>query len=233
MAVLCFVCWYFPTGLYRNAYPTDSVDSRGVTVLLFIWLFLMFTSTFANMIIAGFDSDEVAGGLVTLIMVMIFSFCGYVLSTFFSLSLLTTATSILSPPQDLPGFWMFMYRVNPFTYVVEGLLSTSMANAQASCESNEFIKFTAPNNTTCGAYLKSYIDTAGGYVNNPADGNGAECQYCTISDTNTFLSSLGVSFDNRWRDFGFMWVYILFNIAAALGIYWLARVPKTRKTKKE
>ncbi|KAH8734526.1 ABC-2 type transporter-domain-containing protein [Ilyonectria robusta] len=216
MAVLCFVCWYFPTGLYRNAYPTDSVDSRGVTVLLFIWLFLMFTSTFANMIIAGFDSDEVAGGLVTLIMVMIFSFCG-----------------ILSPPQDLPGFWMFMYRVNPFTYVVEGLLSTSMANAQASCESNEFIKFTAPNNTTCGAYLKSYIDTAGGYVNNPADGNGAECQYCTISDTNTFLSSLGVSFDNRWRDFGFMWVYILFNIAAALGIYWLARVPKTRKTKKE
>ncbi|KAH7155772.1 ABC-2 type transporter-domain-containing protein [Dactylonectria estremocensis] len=212
MAVLCFVCWYFPTGLYRNAYATDSTDSRGVTVFLFVWLFLMFTSTFANMIIAGFDSDEVAGGVVTLIMVMIFSFCG-----------------ILAPPQDLPGFWTFMYRVSPFTYVVEGLLSTSMANAQAYCEPNEFIKFNAPNDMSCGDYLKSYIERAGGYVNNPTSGNGSECHYCTISDSNSFLDSIQVSFVNRWRDFGILWVFILFNIAAALGIYWLARVPKKSK----
>ncbi|KAH7156569.1 ABC-2 type transporter-domain-containing protein [Dactylonectria macrodidyma] len=212
MAILCFVCWYFPTGLYRNAYDTNSTDSRGVTVFLFVWLFLMFTSTFANMIIAGFDSDEVAGGVVTLIMVMIFSFCG-----------------ILAPPQDLPGFWTFMYRVSPFTYVVEGLLSTSMANAQASCEPNEFIKFTAPNDTSCGAYLKSYMERAGGYVNNPTAGNGSECQYCTISDSNSFLDSIQVSFDNRWRDFGILWAFILFNTAAALGIYWLVRVPKKGK----
>ncbi|KAK7408022.1 Multidrug resistance protein [Neonectria punicea] len=216
MAVLCFICWYFPTGLYRNAYATDSVDSRGVTVLLFIWLFFMFTSTFANMIIVGFESDEIAGGIVTLVMVMIFSFCG-----------------ILAPPQDLPEFWIFMYRVNPFTYVVEGLLGTSMANAQASCELNEYIKFTAPNDTTCGAYMKAYIDEEGGYVNNPGAESGAECQYCTISDTNSFLAGLSVDFENRWRDFGFMWVYIVFNIVAALGIYWLARVPKTKKMKKE
>jgi ABC-type multidrug transport system permease subunit len=78
MAVLSFVCWYFPTGMYRNGYATDAVDSRNVTMFLHVWMFFMFTSTFAHMIIAGFETAEVAGGLVTLIMIMIFSFCGYV-----------------------------------------------------------------------------------------------------------------------------------------------------------
>jgi ABC-type multidrug transport system permease subunit len=76
MAVLSFVCWYFPTGLYRNGYQTDATDSRNATVFLFVWMFFMFTSTFAHMIIAGFETAEVAGGLVTLIMIMMFSFCG-------------------------------------------------------------------------------------------------------------------------------------------------------------
>jgi ABC-type multidrug transport system permease subunit len=30
-----------------------------------------------------------------------------------------------------------------------------------------------------------------------------------------------------------MWVFIVFNIFAAVGMYWLARVPKVKKAKKE
>lgn len=126
-----------------------------------------------------------------------------------------------------------MYRASPFTYVVEGILGTSMANAEATCEPNELIKFQAPNGTTCGEYMKSYLSSAGGFVANPDAGNEAACQYCTMSDTNTFLRGINVSFSNRWRDFGFLWAYCLFNIAAALVIYWLARVPKSNKAKKE
>jgi ABC-type multidrug transport system permease subunit len=139
----------------------------------------------------------------------------------------------LASPDDLPGFWIFMYRLSPFTYVVEGLMGTSMANAEASCEPNELIKFDAPNGTTCGDYLKSYLSDVGGYVTNPQAGNGAACEYCTISDTNTFLEGMSMSFDHRWRNFGIMWGYCIFNIAAALGIYWLARVPKNKKAKRE
>ncbi|KAM5355176.1 hypothetical protein ACJ41O_001822 [Fusarium nematophilum] len=208
MAVLSFVCWYFPTGLYRNAYATDAVDSRGATVFLHVWMFFMFTSTFAHMIIAGFETAEVAGGLVTLIMIMIFSFCG-----------------ILASPQDLPRFWIFMYRSSPFTYVVEGLMGTSMANAHVACEPNELIRFDTPGNTTCGEYMDSFLSRVGGYV----EGDGAECRYCSMADTNSFLEGMGMSFENRWRDFGFMWVYCVFNVGAALGIYWLVRVPRTKK----
>ena len=35
------------------------------------------------------------------------------------------------------------------------------------------------------------------------------------------------------RDFGIMWVYILVNIFGAVGIYWLARVPKKSKHKEK
>ncbi|XEU95216.1 hypothetical protein FSHL1_000500 [Fusarium sambucinum] len=213
MAVLSFICWYFPTGLYRNGYATDAADSRNATVFLFVWMFFMFTSTFAHMIIAGFETAEVAGGLVTLIMIMMFSFCG-----------------ILATPEELPGFWIFMYRASPFTYVVEGLMGTSMANADAGCEPNELINFNAPNGTTCGDYMKTYLSEVGGYI---VSGSASECQYCTISGTNRFLESKSMSYDNRWRDFGLLWVYCVFNIAAAFGIYWAVRVPKNKKGKKE
>ncbi|KAL4729018.1 Multidrug resistance protein [Fusarium chlamydosporum] len=213
MAVLSFICWYFPTGLYRNGYATDAANSRNATVFLFVWMFFMFTSTFAHMIIAAFETAAVAGGLVTLMMIMMFSFCG-----------------ILASPEELPGFWIFMYRASPFTYVVEGLMGTSMANADAGCEPNELIAFSAPNGTTCAEYMKSYLSEVGGYI---VSGSTSECQYCTISGTNRFLESKSMSYDHRWRDFGLLWVYCVFNIAAAFGIYWAVRVPKNKKGKKE
>jgi ABC-type multidrug transport system permease subunit len=76
MAVLCFFVWYYPIGLYRNAELTDAVHSRGITTFLFVWLLLIFTSTFANMLIAGFESDEVAGAVGTLFMILLFTFNG-------------------------------------------------------------------------------------------------------------------------------------------------------------
>jgi ABC-type multidrug transport system permease subunit len=76
MGVLCFICWYFPIGLYKNAEHTDSVDSRGFTTFMHIWVFFLFASTFAHMIIAGIGSADVAGGIVNLFMVMMFTFCG-------------------------------------------------------------------------------------------------------------------------------------------------------------
>ncbi|KZL77189.1 multidrug resistance protein CDR1 (ABC-2 type transporter) [Colletotrichum tofieldiae] len=216
MAVLSFVCWYFPIGLYRNAYPTDAVDSRGITMFLQVWMFFIFTSSFAHMMIAGLPNAEVAGGLINLFAIMMFLFCG-----------------IIAGPRDLPGFWIFMYRVNPFTYVVEGFLGTSLANAPVQCASNEYVTFTAPGNQTCGQYLSAYISAAGGYLSDPNAGNGGICQYCALADTNAFLRGISVEFGNRWRDFGFLWIYTIFNLAMAVLIYWLVRVPKKSMVKKE
>lgn len=41
MAVIIFVCFYYPIGLYENAQPTDQVHERGALFFLFTLEFLM------------------------------------------------------------------------------------------------------------------------------------------------------------------------------------------------
>lgn len=122
-----------------------------------------------------------------------------------------------------------MYRVNPFTYIIEGLLGTGLGSAPMTCADTEYIRFIAPENSTCGEYLSSYISQAGGNLENPS---ATECQYCPVTDTNQFLTSINVSFGHRWRNFGILLVFSAFNIGVALGVYWLARVPTPKKNKK-
>ncbi|KAJ6436823.1 ATP-binding cassette, subfamily G (WHITE), member 2, PDR [Purpureocillium lavendulum] len=64
--------------------------------------------------------------------------------------------------------------------------------------------------------------------------------FCGSNDTNVFLETVSAKYEDRWRNFGIFWVYIIFNIAAALGLFWLTKVPKKRseqsindKTKEE
>lgn len=125
------------------------------------------------------------------------------------------------------------YRVSPFSYLVNGMLSVGVANTVVNCADNEFVHIQPPAGQTCGQYLKTFVDATKGNLINPS--STTECVYCTIAETNTYLASVGSHYSERWRNFGLMWVYIGFNIAAALFVYWLARVPKKqlKKAKKE
>lgn len=124
-----------------------------------------------------------------------------------------------------------MYRVSPFTYLVDGMLSTGLANTKIVCSSIEFEHFNPPSGQTCGEYLQKYISEAGGYVANPAA--TSNCSFCAVSETNTYLAELSSSYSHRWRDFGIMWVFIIFNAFGAVFLYWLARVPKNKKEERQ
>ena len=212
MAALIFFCWYYPIGLYRNAELTDAVTERGALMFLFIWTFLIFTSTFAHFIIAGMDSAENAGNIANLMFSLCLIFCG-----------------VLASPQTLPGFWIFMYRVSPFTYLVSGVMSTGLANTDVVCADIEYLHFNPPSGSTCGSYMQDYIGAAGGYL---LDNNTTtDCSFCSLSSTNTFLAQVSSYYDQRWRNFGLMFVYIAFNVAGAIFFYWLIRVPKNSKKK--
>ncbi|GJP96864.1 ABC transporter Cdr4 [Aspergillus niger] len=213
MAVLMFVCWYYPIGLYNNAKPTDAVNERAGLMFLLIWVFLLFTSTFAHMIIAGIELAETGGNIATLLFSLCLIFCG-----------------VLATPDNMPGFWIFMYRLSPFTYLVSAMLSTGLAGTTVTCEAVEYLSFNTPGNQTCQNYMSSYISANGGYLLNPSA--TSDCQFCTMSSTDTFLAQVVSYFSDAWRNFGLMWVYIAFNIVAAVGVYWLARVPKGKMVSK-
>jgi len=111
------------------------------------------------------------------------------------------------------------------------MLSVGVANTVATCLDYEFLHFNPPSGQTCGQYLQKYIDAVGGSIQNP-DAT-SQCSYCQVSDTNVFLHAVASSYSDRWRNFGIMWAYVVFNIAAALLLYWLVRVPKKSKMTKE
>lgn len=119
-----------------------------------------------------------------------------------------------------------MYRVSPFTYFVEGMLGVAIANTNVVCADVEFLNFFPPDGQSCQEYIAPYQAAAGGYLRDP-NATG-ECSYCTIDDTNVFLSSVGVTYANRWRDYGILWAFIVVNIFAAILFYWLFRVVSIR-----
>ncbi|KAF1984195.1 ABC drug exporter AbcA [Aulographum hederae CBS 113979] len=214
LAVFMYVCWYYPVGLYRNAEYTDKVAERGALMFLIFWVFLIFTSTFTDMVIAAIADAETGGNIANLIFSLSLIFCG-----------------VLAPPATLPGFWIFMYRVSPFTYIVSSMIATGVGNSVITCAANEYLQFAPPANLTCGEYLYPWTSTVGGYLQDPEARD--ECNFCAMDDTNAFLTQVSSSYDTRWRDFGIIWAYVAFNIGAALGLYWLARVPKKSKKAKE
>lgn len=94
LGVMVFASYYYP--IYTNGGIPSS--SRQGTILLLLVQFFVFASTFAHMLISAMPDAETAGNIATLM---------------FSLSL--TFNGVFQPPQALPGFWIFMYRVSPLT----------------------------------------------------------------------------------------------------------------------
>jgi ATP-binding cassette subfamily G (WHITE) protein 2 (PDR) len=213
MSVFMYLSWYYAIGLERNAAQTDATTERGGMMFLFILTYLIFTSTFSTMMIAGIEQAAEGANLVNLMFSLSLMFCG-----------------VLVTEQALPGFWIFMYRVSPFTYLVSGMLSASFAHAKVTCADNEYLTMQPNAGSTCGMYLADFAEATGGYI---LDTNATEnCKFCPTSSTDSYLARLSIHYENAWRDFGIMWGYIAFNVAAALFIYWLARVPKQGLSKK-
>ncbi|KAK3682089.1 ABC-2 type transporter-domain-containing protein [Podospora appendiculata] len=209
MGGLMFFCWYYPVGLQNNAAAADQLAERGGLMFLLLVAFMLFTSTFTDLMIAGFETAEAGGNIANLLFTLCLIFCG-----------------VLASPDTMPKFWIFMYRVSPFTYLVSAMLSVGVANTNVVCAQNELLHFAPINGSTCGEYMKTYISATGGYL---VDALSTEsCDFCPMSDTNAFLAHVNASYDDRWRNFGIMWAFIIFNIVAALGVYWLVRVPKKK-----
>lgn len=174
MAALMYFCWYYPVGLYKNAADAGQTTERGVLMFLLLLAFLLFTSTFTDMIIAAFETAEGGGNIANLLFMLCLIFCG-----------------ILASPNTFPRFWIFMYRVSPFSYLVSAMLSTAVANTKVECRTNEYIHFDPPEGLNCGQYLGNYTLAVGGYVQPGTEDQTSDCSFCTIYETNAYLEQAG------------------------------------------
>lgn len=214
MAVITYFCMYYPIGLDNNARWTDALTERSALFFLLIWAFYMWATTFTQLLISFNESAENGGNLGQLLFSLCLIFCG-----------------VLASPDVFPRFWIFIYRISPLTYLVSALLATGLANAPVVCSDIEVLNFKPPQGMSCGNYMANYTSVAGGTLYNPLETSG-DCRFCAMDNTNTFLDMINSNYDNRWRNFGFIMAYCVFNIGGAFGLYWIARVPKGASKKK-
>ncbi|OAA69680.1 ABC-2 type transporter [Cordyceps fumosorosea ARSEF 2679] len=198
--ILIYACFYYPVVGVQTS-------DRQVLVLLFVVQLFLYASSFAHMTIAAMPDAQTASSVVTVLVLMSILFNG-----------------VLQPPNALPGFWIFMYRVSPFTYWIGGIVATMLHGRQVECTMQETQIFDPPAGETCGSYLQPLAGQAPGTLQNP--GATADCQYCAYKVADQFLAGSKIYWGQRWRNFGIMWAYIIFNIFMAVFFYYIFRVRK-------
>lgn len=210
-SLLLFLCWYWTVG-----FPSDRA---GYTYLMLGVVFPLYYSSFALAIAAVSPNAEIGNILF---------------STFFSFVI--TFNGVLQPFRQL-DWWRWMYRLSPYTYLVEGLLGQALGHQSIQCSAVEYVQLNPPAGMTCFQYLNPFIANAGGYLANP--NATMACNFCSMSTADQFLASgFNIFYDHAWRNFGLMIVYIGFNIALVYLAYYLFRVhtgsllPKFNKSKK-
>jgi ATP-binding cassette subfamily G (WHITE) protein 2 (SNQ2) len=59
--------------------------------------------------------------------------------------------------------------------------------------------------------MNPYISRIGGYLTNP--NATSSCQFCGVRTTDELIgASFDIFYTNRWRDFGLMMAYVMFNV---------------------
>ncbi|QLQ78268.1 hypothetical protein HG537_0A05150 [Torulaspora globosa] len=207
---LAYLIYYYAVGFYSNASAAGQLHERGALFWLFSIGFYVYIGSMAVLCISFMELAETAANLANLLFTMCLSFCG-----------------VMATKEVMPGFWIFMYRCNPLTYLIDAFLALGIANVRVECSDYELIKFTPIPGQTCGQYMAPYIQMAGtGYLQDP---NATDmCQFCHFSYTNDFLATVGSKYSHRWRNYGIFICFIVFNYVAAVFFYWLAREPKSR-----
>ncbi|KAG1138899.1 hypothetical protein G6F38_010219 [Rhizopus arrhizus] len=196
-------CFYWTAGLMNTS------DRVGFFYIHFI--VFLFYSVSLGFTIAAFSSTPPMAAVI---------------NPFFT-SILILFAGIMQPPSAMPKFWSsWMYWVDPYHYLIEGLVVNVMDSIPVVCDASEFVKIPIPDGTTCGNYMADFFNAGGnGYVeDNNATGS---CNYCNYKYGNEFYEErIGWNFSNRWRDFGILCAYCVFNIFAFMFFVFLFRKAK-------
>ncbi|EGW30589.1 ATP dependent transporter multidrug resistance [Spathaspora passalidarum NRRL Y-27907] len=200
-AAIMFVSVYFPT-------QVDTSPSHSGMFYFTHGIFLQgFAASFGLMLLYIAPDLESAAVLVSFFYSFIVSFSG-----------------VVQPVTLMPGFWTFMYKVSPYTYFIQNLVTSFLHGRPIHCSDQELSFFNPPAGETCGQFAGPFVQAHGGYL---VDENATnQCGYCSLSNADQYLWTIRAKYSYRWRNVGFFVAYIIFNISACLSLYYLMRYRK-------
>jgi ABC-type multidrug transport system ATPase subunit len=142
------------------------------------------------------------------------------------LSLLILFCGLMQTPKAMPKFWSsWMYWLDPFHYYIEGLSVNELEHLQIVCTENDLVRFSPPPGQTCAQYTAEFFASgAPGYIANPDAVQPEQCGYCTYKSGPEFYeTNMGWSAANKWRNFGILIAFFVFNIFVFLALVYLKR----------
>ncbi|KAE8421218.1 ABC-2 type transporter-domain-containing protein [Aspergillus pseudocaelatus] len=190
LGVLVWASYYYP--IYG---ANQSSDMQGL-MLLFVIQFFLFTSTFADLVISSLPDAETAGTVATL-----------------SFALTLTFNGVMQTPNALPGFWIFMYRVSPLTYLIAGMCGNTLHGQSVRHAVNTW---------------RNWLSVSPYQLYNPSA--TTNCEFCAFTTADQYLSLSNICYSQRWCNFGIGWAYIGFNIAGAAILYYVFSVRHYKPT---
>ncbi|KAF5363146.1 hypothetical protein D9758_008368 [Tetrapyrgos nigripes] len=194
---LFFLCWYWTVGY--------SSSRAGYSYLMLCLLFPIYYTSIGQAVAAMSPNAEIAAVLFSLIFSFVITFNG-----------------VVQPFSQL-GWWQWMYRLSPYTYLIEGLLGQALGHEDIRCSDVELVRLDPPSGQTCSSYLNTFIETKGGYITNP-DATSS-CIVCPVSTTDQYLaSSFNIFYSHHWRNVGILAAFIIFNVAAIFAFTFWFRI---------
>lgn len=188
-SILCAVCFFLPI-YYMPGFQTDS--SRAGYQFFMILITEFFSVTLGQCLAALTPSLFISSQFDPFVVITFGMFCG-----------------VTIPAPRMPKFWhAWLYQLDPFTRLIGGMVTTALHDLPVHCTRSELNTFTAPEGQTCGEYMEGFFNAGGiGYI---VDNMTSNCEYCAYSVGDEYYSTLGMSFDHRWRDLG---IYIAFFVS--------------------
>jgi len=187
-SLIYWLLWYYPVG-----FPTDS-SSAGY-VFLMSMLFFLFQASWGQWICAFAPSFTVISNVLPFFFVMVNLFNG-----------------IVRPYSDYPVFWKYwMYYLNPTTWWMRGVISTTFPSVKIQCDSSEATHFNPPPGQTCIQYAGTFVNeiAKAGYL---LDENAtSDCAYCPYDNGSQYMKNLNVHEGDKWRCFGIFLAFVIVN----------------------
>ncbi|KAG0056067.1 hypothetical protein BGZ83_006504 [Gryganskiella cystojenkinii] len=186
-----FLILYWTVGFTTNSLST-------FYTYLMLLIFTIFAITLGQAIAAWTPSTQVAALMNPFIISALNLFCGVVM-----------------PYMSMPGVYRStLYWIDPYHYIVEGLVTTQLHGVEVQCKTTEFNIFQPPAGQTCQSYAAAFLARAPGYLNNPSA--TSNCQYCQYSTGQDFYRNLNMDFGHRWRNVGIALIYLCSNVTLIL-----------------
>ncbi|KAK5681587.1 hypothetical protein LTS10_006120 [Elasticomyces elasticus] len=203
-ATLYFSCWYFTSG-----FPVKASASGQVYLQMILYEFLYSS---IGQAIAAYSPNAYFASLANPLIIGagLINFCG-----------------VLVPYSQMSVFWRsWLYYLDPFNYLIGGLLEPVVWDVDVQCKPNELTRIPLPSASTCGEYMADFLSTNAGYVVDP--NNSTMCEYCEYSTGADYMRTLNINERYYgWRDVG---ITALFCISSYMLVFLMMKL-RSKATK--